>query len=131
MPTPRDLSSKPAKSRRRALLAPLHKKSKWVRAPLSKELRSTYHIRSLRVRTGDTVKVMRGGYKGLEGKVTRVFVREGRIAIEGLTRQTSRGRTVPIRIHASKVTLVGLNLEDKRRKEKLEKLAKLRAEVKA
>jgi large subunit ribosomal protein L24 len=125
------VSSKPSKSRKRVLDAPLHKKSKWVRAPLSKELRNTYQVRNVRVRVGDTVKVMRGTYKGLEGKVTRVYVKEGRLAIEGLTRQTSRGRTVPIKVHASKVMVVGLNLDDKIRKERLEALSRLKAEVKA
>ncbi|MCI4461179.1 MAG: 50S ribosomal protein L24 [Thaumarchaeota archaeon] len=91
-------------------------------AHLSDELSSEYGIRSLRVRVGDVVKVMRGSYKGVEGRVLRVYPKEGRLAIEGLNRQNSRGESVPIKVHASKVMLIRLNLEDKLRREKLESL---------
>lgn len=74
----------------------------------------------MRVRKGDTVKVMKGEYKGVEGKVTGLDLESGRVIIEGVTREKIAGGTVPVKIHASKVIVVGLNLDDKWRKEKLE-----------
>lgn len=93
-----------------------------LHAHLSDELRREYGVRSLRVRTGDVVKVLRGSYRGVEGKVIRVYPEEGRLAIEGLTRQNSRGESVPVKIHASKVMITKLNLDDKLRRQKLEEL---------
>lgn len=39
---------------------------------------------TLHVRTGDTVKVMRGDDKGKTGKVLRVFTKTGRIVVQGV-----------------------------------------------
>ncbi|BBE41709.1 50S ribosomal protein L24 [Conexivisphaera calida] len=91
-----------------------------LNAHLSEDLVKEYGIRSVRVRTGDVVKVLRGSYRGVEGKVIKVYLDEGRVAVEGLTRQNSRGENSPVRIHASKVLVTRLNLDDKVRREALE-----------
>jgi large subunit ribosomal protein L24 len=116
----RHLSKKPSKARKAHFQAPLHRRSKRVRAPLSEELREKYRVRNVRVRVGDGVRVLRGEFKGVEGKVTRVFTDSGRLAIEGVTRPKIRGGTVPVKIHASKVLVTSLNLEDARRRRRLE-----------
>ncbi len=105
--------------------ASLHKLSNNVRAILSKDLRAKYKIRNVRVRAGDIVKIMRGEYKGVEGKVLKVHVREGRLEIEGVQREKLRGGNVPVLIHASKVMVTNLDLSDKLRKEKLESKVKV------
>ena len=102
---------------------PLHRLGKMLSAPLSDDLREKYGFRSIPVRVGDTVKVVRGEYKGVEGKVTRVFRNEGRLAIEGVTREKIAGGSVPVKIHASKVVVTNLNLDDKWRREKVERRA--------
>lgn len=38
----------------------------------------------LHVRTGDTVRVMRGGDKGKEGRVLKVFTKTGRVLVDGV-----------------------------------------------
>ena len=43
-----------------------------IRSPLADNLRSEYHKRNARVIKGDTVKVLRGEYKNVEGKVEKV-----------------------------------------------------------
>lgn len=93
---------------------------KLLRARLSDALREKYRRRTLTVRKGDTVKVLRGDFKNIEGKVTAVYPEEGRVAIEGVTREKVKGGTVQLRIHASKVMLTNLNLDDKIRREALE-----------
>ncbi|MCS6768144.1 MAG: 50S ribosomal protein L24 [Candidatus Nitrosocaldus sp.] len=95
--------------------APLHRRSRQVCAPLSEELRRQYGRRSVRVRKGDTVRVMRGEYKGVEGKVQRVHVKECRVEIEGLQREKVRGDKVPVLVHASKVMVIALDTSDKLR----------------
>ncbi|MEM2561334.1 MAG: 50S ribosomal protein L24 [Candidatus Bathyarchaeia archaeon] len=117
-------SSKPSKQRKRLFQAPDHIRYKHLSAPLSPELRKEHGIQSLPVRSGDTVRVMRGDYKGFEGKVLRVDRKEYRIYIEGLTREKVDGTTVLVPIHPSKVMITKLNLDDKWRKNILERKKK-------
>ncbi len=119
-------TSKPSKQRKRLFQAPDHIRYKHFAAPLSPELRKTYGIRSLPVRRGDTVRVMRGDHKGFEGKVSRVDRKKFRIYIEGLTRERVDGTTVFIPVHPSKVMITKLNLDDKWRKKILERRKKAR-----
>ena len=50
---------------------------------LSKELQKKYHKRSVRIIEGDTVKVVRGEFDGVDGKVTKVSLENNGINIEG------------------------------------------------
>jgi large subunit ribosomal protein L24 len=91
-----------------------------LQARLADDLRSKYGRRTLRVRKGDTVKVLRGEYSGVEAKVTAVDSHTGRLSIEGVTREKIAGGTVPVRIHISKVMVTTLNLDDPWRKNSVE-----------
>ncbi|MEM2767419.1 MAG: 50S ribosomal protein L24 [Candidatus Bathyarchaeia archaeon] len=112
---------KPSKQRRMLFQAPDHIRYKHFAAPLSPELRKSHGVRSLPVRSGDVVRITRGDRKGFEGKVTRVDRKKYRIYIEGLTREKVDGTTVFIPAHPSKVMITKLNLDDKWRREILEK----------
>jgi len=90
-------------------------------APLSPELRDEHKVRSMPVRVGDVVRIMRGDYKGVEGKVIRVDTKKYRIFVEGATREKVDGTTVNVPIHPSKVMIVKLDLSDKWRKKILER----------
>ena len=92
---------------------------------LSKELREKYNRRSFRVAKGDTVIVMRGTYKGYKGKVERVDLKKLKVYIAGLTLKKKDGSTVPISIDPSNIMIIELNLEDKKRRERLEKNIKV------
>jgi len=87
---------------------------------LSEELREKYKRKSLRPREGDSVKIVRGEFKSIEGKVTKVLGKEGKLNVEGVSREKMKGGTAPVPIHASKVMLTSLNLDDKVRRKKLE-----------
>lgn len=116
------MSSHPKEVRKRMIYkAPLHAKAKQLVAPLSEELRKEYGIRRIRVRKGDTVIVVRGSFKGHEGKVVRVNVKKMRIFVEGVTRTRADGREVFIPLHPSKVVITKLDLSDGRRKEIIER----------
>lgn len=114
-------SAKPSKQRKRLYNAPYHLRGKIMSAHLSDELRRTYNTRSLPVRVGDVVRIMRGDYKGVEGKITRIDRKKYRIYIEGVTRQKADGTTVYVPVHPSNVMITKLNLDDKYRKEILER----------
>lgn len=118
--------TKPTKQRKMLFQAPNHIRYKHFAAPLSPELKASRQVRSLPVRSGDTVRIMRGDHKGFEGKVTRVDRRKYRIYIEGLTREKVDGTTISVPIHPSKVMIANLNLEDKWRKQVLERKSKTR-----
>lgn len=114
-------TSKPSKQRKRLFKAPYHMRGKILSAHLSPELRDSYKTRSIPVRKGDTVKILRGDYKGVEGKVLRVDRKKYRIFIEDITRQKADGTTLLVPIHPSKVEIIRLNLDDKNRKRILER----------
>ncbi|HEW64176.1 50S ribosomal protein L24 [Fervidicoccus fontis] len=114
-------SIKPKKQRKILFNAPLHIREKLVTSPLSKELRNKYGIKRLPVRSGDTVKIMRGNNAGLEGKVVKVNRKTGRVHIEKVTRDKADGTPVFIPIHASKVMITKLYLSDKERKQIIER----------
>ncbi|MGC9108354.1 MAG: 50S ribosomal protein L24 [Infirmifilum sp.] len=114
----RAVSSKPTKVRKREVYtAPLHVRSKRIIAPLSKELREKLGVRRVRVRKGDRVLIVRGSFKGHEGKVVRVNIKKERIYVEGAVLRKADGTEVPFPIHPSKVIITELDLSDKRRKE--------------
>ena len=100
--------------------APHHLRSKQLGSMLSKELQEKYHKRSARVVEGDNVKVMRGEFKGIEGKVTLVSPEKNGVAIEGIKREKLKGGNVDLYIQTSNLMITGLKLEDKWRQNRLE-----------
>lgn len=117
----RTKSHKPSKQRKYLYNAPLHHRVKMMSAHLSDELRGKYGIRSIPIRKGDRVKVVRGDYKGTEGEVISVDRKRYRIAIKGIVRKKADGTEVPVPIHPSKVVITKLNLRDEARKRMLER----------
>jgi len=115
---------KPTKQRKMLFQAPDHIRHKHFAAPLSPELRASRGVRALPVRSGDAVRIMRGDHKGFEGKVTRIDRKKYRIYVEGLTREKVDGTTIPVPVHPSKIMITNLNLEDKWRKQILERKRK-------
>lgn len=111
----------PRKQRKQLYTAPAHLRHKLMAAPLSQELAASKGVKSLPVRKGDTVQVMRGDHKGFEGKVSRVDLARRRIFIEGLTREKVDGTTIFVPVHPSKVMIKNLKLDDKWRQEIVER----------
>ena len=64
---------------------------------------------------------MRGNYKGLEGKVIKVDLRNYRVYVEGATMKRNDGTTVYYPIHPSNLMIVELDLSDKAREEALKR----------
>jgi large subunit ribosomal protein L24 len=114
-------SVKPRKQRKELFHAPLHKQRKWIAAHLEENLMLKYDRRSVSVVKGDTVRVMRGSFKGHENKVANVHVRKRYLEIEGLTLTKADGNKVAKPIHPSNVLITKLNLTDKWRRQSLER----------
>jgi large subunit ribosomal protein L24 len=118
--------TKPTKQRKMLHDAPRHLRHKLFAAHLSPELRGTHLLRSFPVRSGDTVRIVRGDHEGFEGKVSRIDMIDYRVFLEGLTREKVDGTTIFVAVHPSKVMITRLNLDDKWRKKVLERKQKTR-----
>jgi len=111
----------PGKQRKKLFNAPAHIRHKLMSAPLSHELTASRGAKTLPVRKGDTILIKRGDNKGFEGKVSRVDLKAFHIYVEGLTREKVDGTNIFLPIHPSKVEIRNLNLDDKWRKNILER----------
>ena len=107
-------SVQPRKQRKYAINAPKHLKGKQLHVHLSKELREKQGTRAVRVRTGDTIKVLRGTYKGKQGKVERVDVTRGRIYVVKVEITKKQGGAARYPLRPSNCMIVEL-AADKRR----------------
>ncbi len=110
-------SKDPSKQRKMLFNAPAHIRHRMMAAPLSSELQASRGAKTLPVRKGDTVRILRGDNKGFEGKVSRVDLKAYRIYMEGLTREKVDGTNIFLAVHPSKVQIRNLNLDDKWRKD--------------
>jgi large subunit ribosomal protein L24 len=99
---------------------PKHQRDKMVGAVLEDTLRKQYGRKNIRVVKGDSVRVMRGEYKGVEGKVEKVNTEHATFHIEGVQREKIRGGQVKVPIHSSNVMVISLNLDDDYRSSKLQ-----------
>ena len=103
----------PSKQRRAIYQARGQQRRKLLAAPLSDELRTTQGRRSYPVRKGDTVKIVRGDFAGVEGKVNDVDTTGRRLFVEGVSREMTSGTSTNVSVHCSKVMITKLNLDDK------------------
>jgi len=110
------VSKKAGKQRKDLYNAPTHVKRKRIASPLHPELRAKYNTKTAVVRSGDLVKVMRGGDTGHVGKVLAVSTRKGKISVDKLTAKKADGKEVERWIDASNVMIVKLDLSDKWRR---------------
>ena len=114
------VSSSRRKCRKAHFTASSTERRKIMSAPLSKDLVAKYNVRSMPVRKDDEVSVVRGTYKGREGKVIQCYRKKWVIHIERITRAKASGATVQVGIHPSKCVVTKLKL-DKDRKQILER----------
>jgi large subunit ribosomal protein L26e len=130
-----DVSSSRRKARKAHFAAPSSIRRKIMSAPLSKELRSKHNVisnlptyrfpliyficakiqtRSLPIRKDDEVRIVRGTYKGREGKVTQVYRKKWVIHVDRVQRDKSNGATAPIGVNPSKVVIVTIKMDKDR-----------------
>ncbi|MCI4457580.1 MAG: 50S ribosomal protein L24 [Desulfurococcaceae archaeon] len=115
------ISSQPRKVRKRLFNAPLHQRWKLLTAKLSEDLQKEHGIKRLPVRAGDTVKILRGDWRGHEGKVVEVDLKRVRIYVEGVTIKKADGTPRYYPIHPSKVIITKLGEVDEVRRKIIER----------
>ncbi len=124
-------SRQPRKQRKYRINAPLHVRHKFLSANLSPELRKSFGKRSMPLRKGDEVIVMRGSSKDIRGAVERVDMKKCKVYVEGITIKKVDGSEVLKALEPSNLRIVKLKMDDKRRQmvvERAEKKEKPRKE---
>lgn len=118
------VSSHPQKTRKAWFNMPLHLRRRSMTAPLSRELMEKLlereiAVTNIPVRKGDTVKVVRGSFRGHIGKVAKVDTVSRRISIDKATIAKADGKQKPRWFSPSKVVITKLDLTDQWRRERL------------
>ena len=108
-------STQTRKQRKYRFNAPTHIASRFLNVNLSKELRKKYEIRSIRVRKGDRVKVLRGDNKKQTGKVERVDPKNSKVFIEKIEQTKKDGSKALKPLSPSNLQITDLDTSDKRR----------------
>uniref|UniRef100_A0A7S3YBL2 50S ribosomal protein L24, chloroplastic n=1 Tax=Heterosigma akashiwo TaxID=2829 RepID=A0A7S3YBL2_HETAK len=98
------------KLRRAHFQAPSHVRRIIMSSRLSRELRAKHAVRSMPVRKDDEVKILRGKFKGTEGKVIQCYRLKWCIHIDKATRENAKQQTVNCAIHPSNVEITNLKL---------------------
>jgi len=117
----RPKSKKPRKQRKFLIKAPLHLRRKMIAGHLSKELREKYKRRSIPLRVGDEVKIMRGEFKGKTGKIVKLDTKEYKVYVDVAKKKRTVGTEYLVPISPSNLMVINLNLEDKYRQKILER----------
>lgn len=117
-------SKQPRKQRKYSANAPLHLKRKLLSVNLSKELRKKYGKRSIVLRKGDVVKIMRGKFKNKQGKIMNIKIKMEKIFIEKIQIKKKDGSSVNVPIRPSNLQVIELNTEDRKRMKKFGEVKK-------
>ncbi len=115
-------SKQPRKQRKYRANAPLHLRHKMLSSMLNKDLRKKYGKKSLSIRKGDDVMVMKGRFKKKKGKIASVDLKRKRATIEGIQIKKKDGTKINVFFDSSNLQIMELNLDDKKRK--IQKISK-------
>jgi large subunit ribosomal protein L24 len=112
---------KPTKMRNRMIYqATFQIRSKQLGSSLSKDLQKKYGKKSTRAIVGDTITILRGEFKGVSGKITKISTEKTSVTIEGIKKEKTKGDKFDVYIHTSNLVVTTLNTSDKWRIAKLE-----------
>ena len=95
-------------------------RSKQLGSALSKDLQKKYGKKSARAIEGDSVTILRGEFKGVDGKISKISTQKTSVAIEGVKKEKTKGDKFDVYIHTSNLVITSLNSNDKWRIAKLE-----------
>ena len=111
-------STNPSKQRKYRDNAPHHVKGKLLSANINDNIREELGTRSLTLRTGDKVEVMRGDEKGEKGIVKQINREETRVYVNDIEVERNDGSKQMKPLRPSNLQIQGLNLEEPARIEK-------------
>ncbi len=116
-------SRKPRVQRKRLYNASVQRRHKLLGAHLDPGLVNKSKLRlprAIPVRKGDIVRVMRGSFRGKEGKIVSVDSGRGTAVIEGITIEKTDEKKVPRPVHASNLMIIKMDDTDPWRRRKYE-----------
>ena len=109
------MSIQPRKQRKARYNAHAHARGKYLSASLSKDLREKLGKRTLPIRTGDKVRIVRGDFVDQEGEVLSVDYGSYKVTIENITLSKPDGTATFVPIDPSNLVIIEANLKDDRR----------------
>lgn len=115
-------SVQPRKQRKFRFNSPLHRKRNFMSSHLSKELREKLNKRSIPVRKEDKVKILRGQFKKITGKIVKVDYKRIKVNVDSAQLVKKDGSKVFYPINPSNIMIIELNIDDKERKKIFDKL---------
>lgn len=122
----RNKTTSARKQRKRRTSSPDHRYHKFLTVRLDDKLIEKYKfvISRIPVRKGDKVKVIRGGFRAPteEYEVAKVIAKDQTIVLEKAVISKSDGKQVPRVFKPSNLVITRLNLSDRRRRERIERL---------
>ncbi|MBI4175837.1 MAG: 50S ribosomal protein L24 [Candidatus Aenigmarchaeota archaeon] len=118
-------SKQPRKQRKYRYNAPLHIRHRFLSACLAGDLAKRFRRKSIPLRKGDEVEVLRGEFRKFRGNVERVDMQKSRIYIEGVKIKKADGSEVLRSLDPSNVRETYLDLIDKDRQMMLERKVKI------
>jgi large subunit ribosomal protein L24 len=110
----------PRRQRRAVYEADTFERRRRMTVPLSRELRRRFHLRSVPLRKGDTVRVMRGSYVGREERVAKLNRRDYTVTLDNVTLKSGEEKLKPLPVRTNHLLIVRLNLADSWRRESLQ-----------
>lgn len=108
-------STQVRKQRKYRYNAPLHIRSSFVNVHLDASLRTETGKRSVQVKKGDTVKVLRGSFKGKSGKVERVSLAYTKVYVTGVDMPKGDGTKKLLPLDPTNLMITSLDKSDKNR----------------
>ena len=116
-------TTRPRLQRKRLYEATVQQRHRLLGAHMDPDLvaKSKLHLpRAMHVRKGDVVRIMRGNFRGKEGKIVSVDSRHGTAVVEGVTIEKTDEKKVPRPIHASNLMIIKMDDTDPWRRRKYE-----------
>jgi ribosomal protein uL24 len=102
----------PRRQRKALYTAGSFERRRRMTVPLSRDLRSRFHARSVPIRKGDTVRVLSGSFVGREERVAKVDRRGYSVILDNVTLKTGEEKLKPLPIRTSHLVITRLNLSD-------------------
>jgi large subunit ribosomal protein L24 len=106
----------PRRQRRLIRRSSIHSHKRLLRCRLDETLREEYGVRSLGLKKGDLVRIMRGQFRDTEAKVQRVDYTKARVMLDAASVTKADGKEARIAMSASNLMMVKLELDDQRKK---------------
>jgi large subunit ribosomal protein L24 len=88
-------------------------RSKQLGSALSKDLQKKYGKKSTRIIEGDSITILRGEFKGVTGKITKISTEKTSVTIDGVKKEKTKGDKFDVYIHTSNLVVTALNTSDK------------------